>query len=168
MGLITQPGSSLVGLWLGFLWLGRGAELGKPSQLHGCGGVFLQTGFVDGRLPSFVLDPGIHLEVGAEAFDDAGLELVLGSAAGDEVFGGLFVEIFQLHPLVAGEVIGQPCLAALGLASNPVAHDEALVGIALQLDRFKVVELTAIASGDAGIGGDGLDPEIELVQLGKL
>ena len=80
----------------------------------------------------------------------------------DEVLRGLLVEIVELDPLVAGQVIGEPRLTALGLAANPVAHDEALVGIALALDGFDVVELSFEAAQRGGVGAGRLDAEIEL------
>ncbi len=65
-------------------------------------------------------------------------------------------------------MIGEPCLAALGFAADPVAHDEALVGVALALDDLEVIELAGEAAGDSGIGGDGLDANVELAQSGYL
>ena len=41
-------------------------------------------------------------------------------------------------------MIGNPCLAALVLAPDPVAEELALVGVALLLDAFVVHELAVV------------------------
>ena len=68
--------------------MGHGAatsSLGKNVNLEGERVVGLRAGQVDGRLPAFVLVPGVEFDVGAEALDDVDGELVLRGAAGDEV-----------------------------------------------------------------------------------
>ena len=51
----------------------------------------------------------------------------------------------HLEPFFAAQVIGNPCLAALVLASDPVAEKLPLVGIALPLDGFPVHEMAVLA-----------------------
>ncbi len=76
----------------------------------------------------------------------------------------LLVQILQLHPLIAGEMIRQPRLPALCLAANPVAHDESLVGVPLQLDDLPIGELSGVRRPNSRIGRHRLHPEIELVE----
>src|SRR6185312_10735364 len=65
-------------------------------------------------------------------------------------------------------MIGQPCLSALGLAADPVAHDVSLIGVALQLNCFQIVEGASPASRYTGIRRNGFNSEIQLVQLWEL
>src|SRR5665213_2922682 len=145
-----------------------GVEFGTPGELGGDGGVALRAGLVDGGFPAFDLHPGVELQVVAEVLEDVDLELVLRGASRDEVLGGFLVEVGELHPFVAGEMVGEPRLSALGFAADPVAHDEALVGVALHLDAFVVIELAVEAAEGGGVGASGFDAEVEFGQVGKL
>ena len=92
---------------------------------------------------------------------------VLGCASGNEVLGPFHVAVLGLHPFVAGEVPCGPGLAAFGLAADPVAHDEALVGVTLALDALIVVELALKAAQCGGVRADGFDAEVELGEMRK-
>ena len=127
-------------------------QLGEELDLRGDDDVALLAGLVDRGLPAFVLHPRIELNVVAQVLHDIDRELVLRCAVGDEVLGRLLVHVLELHPLVAGEMIGEPGVAALGFATDPVAHDEALVGVALALDDLVVVELAVEAAQGRGVG----------------
>ena len=108
-------------------------------------------------------EAAVHLEVLADAFDHLEVDVVergsagdqdgiaaqgrgLGGRARDKVLGRLLVARPDLEPFIAAQVIGDPCLATLVFASDPVAEELALVGIALFLDRFPIHE-EAIFSG---------------------
>ena len=73
----------------------------------------------------------VDLEVLADALDHLEVDVVQCGAAGNEILGRLLIAHAHLKPFVAAQVIGDPALAALVLASNPVAEELALVGIAL-------------------------------------
>src|ERR1035437_6273990 len=96
------------------------------------------TGEVNGSLPALVGKIAVDLEVLADALDRLEVDVVQGGAAGDKVLGGLLIAHAHLEPFVAAQMIGNPCLAALVLASDPVAEELALVGIALSLNSFPV------------------------------
>jgi len=95
----------------------------------------LLAGFVGWGGPFLVLEPGVEFElVVHEALDDEDFGVVLGGAAvdvvgaeggvegsGDEVLVVLLVGEAELDHLLAGEMVGEPCLSALGLAADPVA-----------------------------------------------
>lgn len=55
-------------------------------ELHGAGDVALLTGGKERCLPEFGLEEGVELEAVGVAEDGAESEVVLGGAAGDEVF----------------------------------------------------------------------------------
>ena len=76
----------------------------------------------------------LHLDVLAKALDGLDVEVVQRGAAGDEVLARLLIAHRELHPFVAAQVIGDPGLAALVFAANPVAEELALVGVALPLE----------------------------------
>src|SRR6185312_1895293 len=147
---------------------GRGFEFGVPGELGGDGGVALRAGLVDGGLPALVLQPRVELQVMSKILEDIDLELVLRGAHGDKVLGRFLVEIGKLYPLIAGEMVGKPCLSALGFAANPVTHDEALVGITLHLDALVVIELAGKAAEGGGIGAYPFDAKVELGHVGEL
>jgi len=65
-------------------------------------------------------------------------------------------------------VIGQPCPTTFGFSADPVTHDEALVGVALQLNGFKVIELAPDTAQGGGVGAGGFHPQVELWQTRKL
>lgn len=159
-------------------------ELGVPGELGGDGGVVLGVGLVEGgaggilrspwasgvdrSLPSLILEPGVELEVAGEVLDDLRLELILGGAPGNEILGVFFVEVLDLDELVRRKMPGEPGLAAFGFAAYPVAHDEALVCVALLLDDFVVVEEAAEAAQGGSVGADAFDAEVEVGQAREL
>src|SRR5260370_28127018 len=120
-------------------------QLRKPGQLHRNRAVLLQPRLVDRSLPSFVLVVGVQLDILAEPLYKAGLELVLRRPAADEVLGCLLVQVLQLHPLIARQVIREPRLSTLGLAPDPVAHDVPLVVVPLPLDDLPIGALAEVA-----------------------
>ncbi len=103
-----------------------------------------------------------------DALHDIDAELVLRRAAGDEVLGRLLVQIGELDPFVAGEVIGEPGLAALGFASDPVAQDVALVGVSLPLDCVLDVLMASALAGESGaVGGYAFDAQVQPLRSGE-
>src|ERR1700722_10881767 len=97
------------------------------------------------RLPALALAPGIQLHIRPDPLQHLYPELILRRAAGDEVLWRLLVQIFQLDPLVAGKMIRQPRLSALGFASDPIAQDISLVRVRLFLDRLRILVASALA-----------------------
>ena len=76
------------------------------------------------------------VERGASGNEERRVRNCLGRRAGDEVLGGFLIAVVDLKPLITAQVISNPGLAALVLASDPVAEQLALVGVALALDRL--------------------------------
>src|SRR5208283_5279012 len=128
-------------IYTSWLMLEADIPLRKPGELDGgCGHGLLTGGLggcagrIDGGFPSLVDEVAVDLEILADSFDDLKIDVVQGGAAGDKVLGGFLISYAQLEPLVAVEVIGNPALATFVFASNPVAEELALVGVALLLD----------------------------------
>jgi hypothetical protein len=69
-----------------------------------------------------------------DSFYGGELNEILGGSAWDKVFGGFCVAVRELELLAGGEMVGEPCLSALAFASDPIAHDETLIGVALFLN----------------------------------
>src|SRR5271170_1077095 len=65
-------------------------------------------------------------------------------------------------------MIGQPRLATLGLAPDPVPQDESLIRVALFLDGLPVGKLPLLSKRNARVCRNSLHPEIQRPQSGNL
>src|ERR1700733_805174 len=141
------------------------AVVGIEGELYSDAGVVLRGRIAVQkvrRLPALVLYPGVYFHVFAQPFHGVYLKVVLSRAHGNEILRRLRIAILKLQPLVAAEVIGQPTLAALGLAADPVPEDKAFVGIRLMLHCLPVHEAAADAASSRWIGRDGLHAQRQL------
>src|SRR5437762_11178088 len=86
-----------------------------PRQLPRNRSILLQPILIDRRLPCFVLHPRAQCDVLPKPLHHAARELVLRCPAGNEVERSFLVQIFELHPLIGGQMISRPSLAALRL-----------------------------------------------------
>ena len=137
-----------------------GLPLRKPGELDGGGGHgLLAASFdIDRSLPVLVSKVAVDFEVFADPLDHLEVDVVQGGAARDKVLGGFLIAYPKLKPFIAAQVISNPALAALVFTANPVAEEDALVGVALFLDDLPILVLAvAGASGADGIGADGFD-----------
>jgi hypothetical protein len=140
----------------------------EPRNLESDSGIALQSGFVHGGFPTFILNQTAKLEVFVEAFYSRNLEAVLRCAAGDKVFRGFCVAIGKLHVFSRGKMIGEPGLTAFGLPPNRISDDEALIGVTLFLHLFGVDKLSAVAAAGWRIGADCLHAKIKRCDTWKM
>jgi len=117
----------------------------EPCELNRGGCDRLPAGEIDWCFPLFQSEVAVHFEVLAEALNRLKVDVVQGGAAWDEVLGCLLIAQAHLEPFIAAQVPGNPRLAALVLASDPVAEELAIVGIALPLNPLEVHELAVVA-----------------------
>src|SRR6185437_586027 len=73
----------------------------------------------------------------------------------------LGISIGELQHLHGRNMIGQPCLAALRLAADPVAKYVSLVCVSLPLDGFVVHETSVIAAGRRSVAVNALRSQVE-------
>src|SRR6185437_6489396 len=100
--------------------------LREPGELDVGRGNGLLSGKVDGCLPVLIGKVAVDFEVLADALDGLKVYLVQRCSTGDEVLGHLLIAHAHLEPFIAAQVIGNPALAALALAADPVAEELAL------------------------------------------
>ena len=117
---------------------------------------------VDGDEPPLVLDIGIQLNLGPKPLDRGDAEVILRRAARDEVLRGLVVSVGYLEPLPRRKMIGEPRLAALVFAPDPISHELAVVGIAISLNDLDINILAITAEAGVGIGRDRFRAQVEL------
>src|ERR1700760_3375922 len=128
------------------------------GELYRDGGVVLCRGVAKDEVwsfPSLVLDPGVHFHVLAQPLHGVYGKVVLGGSLDDEVLGGFHISILKFEPFIAAEAIGEPCLAAFRLATDPVAEYVSLVGVGLPLNRLPVHEAASEAACRRRIGRGG-------------
>ncbi len=93
----------------------------------------------------------VDFKVGGEAFHGLKGDVVQGrsvlyGAIVNEILGGLLIAVPYLEPFISAQMISEPGLAALALASDPVAEQLAFVGVTLDLDDLSVHEGAALAA----------------------
>lgn len=101
-------------------------------------------------------------KVATDALDHLEVDAVDRCPARNEVFRSLLIAQSKLKPFIPAQVIGNPCLAALVLASYPVAEQLAFVRVALPPDRLVVHDVTTLTGRDGGVGGGGFDTHVQL------
>ena len=72
------------------------------------------------------------------------IDIVQRCTTGNEVRRGFCIAHTYRKPFIPAQMIGNPSLAPLALASNPIAKELALIGVTLPLDRLPVHEVTIL------------------------
>jgi len=114
------------------------------------------------------LNQTTKFEVFVDALYGRKLEAVLHCAAGNKVFRCFRVAIRKLQVFSRRQMIGEPRLAAFGLAPNWISDDVALIRVALFLYLLGLDKLSAIAAAGWRICTDCFDAKIKRRETGKV
>src|SRR5579859_36067 len=65
-------------------------------------------------------------------------------------------------------MVREPGLSSLAFASDPIGHEQAIVGVAISLHYLDVHVLTTDALSGIGIGRSRFDPQVEIGYTGNM
>ena len=143
-------------------------QAGIPGELEGGAGIGLQPGLVERNQPALILHVGLDFNIGSQALYQVEAEVVLGSAAGNEVLGSFVIAVRNLQPFPGGEMVSEPSLAPFVFPSYPVPHQQAIAGVAIPLHHLNVDVLATGAEAGIGIGRRGFRAQVELGRARKM
>ena len=104
--------------------------LRKPDKPNGGVSHRLHARQIEGGLVPLIREVAIEFKVATKALNYIEIQVVEGSASGDEILCGFLRAQSELEPLIAAQMISNPCLTTLILAANPVAEKLPLISVA--------------------------------------